>query len=174
MKKVIELLKSARGGLEEAQEFLSRETIKDMLIVVNGIIDEALAELKARPRRESVDRDRRVKCNWCESVFYEDYIRVDEDEEQCPVCGEKGYLMDIPEREEKPRWETPEQWEKRTGEPWPDSWAVYVRQADGSSPWIVKQYLDVKITKWLVPITIICATEAGTPSDDWRPEEENQ
>jgi hypothetical protein len=48
---------------------------------------------------------------------------------------------------------------------------VYVRQADGSSPWIVKQYLDVKITNWLVPITVICATEAGPPPDGWRPEE---
>jgi hypothetical protein len=68
------------------------------------------------------------------------------------------------------QWETPEQWEKRTEEPWPDNGAVYVRQADGSSPWIVKQYLDMKISNWLVPITIICATKAGPPPDEWRPE----
>jgi hypothetical protein len=47
MKKVIEKLEAAKGGLKEAQGFLSRETIKDMLIVVSGIIDEALAELQS-------------------------------------------------------------------------------------------------------------------------------
>ncbi|MDR2095173.1 MAG: hypothetical protein LBP76_06605 [Treponema sp.] len=69
-----------------------------------------------------------------------------------------------------PRWETPEQWKERTGEDWPDGNAVYVRQADGTSPWIVQQHLEVRVTKWLVPITIICATEAGKPPKNWKPE----
>jgi hypothetical protein len=69
------------------------------------------------------------------------------------------------------RWETPDQYKKRTGEEWPDNAAVYIRQVDGSSPWTVKQYLDVKVTNWLVPITIICATEAGPPPEDWKLEE---
>jgi rubrerythrin len=47
-------------------------------------------------RKEIKDEYRRVQCNWCSSVFYEDYIVKEEGEEDaCPVCGEKEYLMDI-------------------------------------------------------------------------------
>jgi hypothetical protein len=77
----------------------------------------------------------------------------------------------IAELKAPPRWETPEQYRERTGRDWLDHNAVYVRQADGSSPWIVKQHLEAKVTKWLVPITVICATEAGCPPDSWRPKE---
>jgi rubrerythrin len=92
MKKVIELLEDALDTMLHVTKL--PESYQEVVYV-----KEALEELKARPRRESVDGDRRVKCNWCESVFYEDYVRVDKDEEQCPVCGEKGYLMDMPEQE---------------------------------------------------------------------------
>ena len=39
----------------------------------------------------------KVRCNSCESLFHDEYIKVDEktDEECCPVCGENGYLMDL-------------------------------------------------------------------------------
>jgi hypothetical protein len=96
-----------------------------------------------------------------------EYItRKDDDDRICDVYAEIKRAIEVLEN---PCWETPEQWEKRTGEPWPDEAAVYIRAADGSSSWIVKQYLDVKIHNWLVPITIICATEAGRPPDNWKP-----
>lgn len=52
------------------------------------------------------DGIRWVRCNWCESEFWEDNIinRYSEDpeaEELCPVCGKGGYLMDIEAEEEE-------------------------------------------------------------------------
>jgi hypothetical protein len=72
-----------------------------------------------------------------------------------------------------PRWEAPEQWEKRTGKPWPDDWAVYVSTESG---WSVRLYKFTRCEFYrddkteFVPI-IICATEAGPPPDEWRPKE---
>jgi hypothetical protein len=128
MKKVIEKLESAKGGIEEAQEFLSRETIKDMLIVVNGIIEEAIAYLKSPPR-----------------------------------------------------WETTEQYEKRTGEKWPDNGAVFTRLKNKHDDWDVhfygrhKQSVDFieRMGGTVQPLYIVCATEAGLPPDDWKPEDES-
>ena len=48
-----------------------------------------------------------VRCNQCMSVFEEDWLAVNcttndvdiEDAEKCPVCGRKGYLMDVPSDE---------------------------------------------------------------------------
>jgi hypothetical protein len=82
---------------------------------------------------------------------------------------------------QSPRWYTPEQWEKHTGERWPERAAVY--------------YLSYRYSKWYVsdwgllqemrfdlgdttqhnakfaPLRAVCATEAGPPPDDWKPEE---
>lgn len=45
--------------------------------------------------------DKRVRCNWCESEFYEKYLRLEDVGnsviEHCPVCGESGYIMDLEE-----------------------------------------------------------------------------
>jgi hypothetical protein len=76
-----------------------------------------------------------------------------------------------------PRWETPEQWEKRTGEQWPDDWAVYALQEDLT--WAAMPYFVAKVrmnheSDYLFVIAIICATEAGPPPDGWRPEEDKQ
>lgn len=40
--------------------------------------------------------ERKVKCNYCSSVFYEDYIIAHEngEDEICPVCNHKGMLSD--------------------------------------------------------------------------------
>jgi hypothetical protein len=80
-----------------------------------------------------------------------------------------------------PRWETPEQYENRTGEEWPEKAAVYVRvYADKFPGFGVYTYADalrlVRMATAHTGITgkhqIACATEAGPPPDDWRPEEE--
>jgi hypothetical protein len=38
---------------------------------------------------------RKVQCNWCESIFYEEKITLDGETEHCPICKISGYLMDI-------------------------------------------------------------------------------
>jgi hypothetical protein len=124
------------------------------------------------------DKERRVRCNWCGSVFDERHIKAIDDIEYCPVCGETGYLMDMPEAENGPRWETPEQYEKRTGEPWPDDWAVYALYEDngGRLKWFAQSrgFTEKQIKRNKSDSRIkmmVCATEAGPPPDDWRPEE---
>jgi hypothetical protein len=76
-----------------------------------------------------------------------------------------------------PRWETPEQYEKRTGNKWPDSALVYAMYEanDGSRIWGYESYGYAQYKREKNrhnPIWIICATEAGQPPDDWKPEEE--
>jgi hypothetical protein len=74
-----------------------------------------------------------------------------------------------------PRWETPEQWEKRTGEPLPDDWAVYERYEtnDGERQWHCESYdyakHNIKKRK-KDPKFVVCATEFGPPPVDWKPE----
>jgi len=41
----------------------------------------------------------KVKCNWCESIFNEDYIIEKDHEEMCPCCKKVGYLADVKETE---------------------------------------------------------------------------
>jgi hypothetical protein len=77
--------------------------------------------------------------------------------------------------EQLANWETPEQWKKRTGKAWPEDWAVYVLVRD--------KYVREKIYRWKIfpyyatrafrgSNPIICATEAGMPPSNWKPEEE--
>jgi hypothetical protein len=71
----------------------------------------------------------------------------------------------IAELEGRPKWETPEQYRERTGEEWPDDWAVYVPAVEGGyvpEIYSLAQFAGAEI--------IVCATEAGPPPDDWRPE----
>jgi hypothetical protein len=87
---------------------------------------------------------------------------------------------------ETPRWYTPEQWEERTGEPWPENGAVYFW--NGCAGWAIMYYgrwkemiiklgeeggykrLPEKETQY----PAVCATEAGPPPDGWRPENKEQ
>jgi hypothetical protein len=79
----------------------------------------------------------------------------------------------------KPRWETPEQWEKRTGEAWPYNSAVYCRgQLDASEDWTGWMINSHRGAVWTYDTFhtfhdyhIVCATRPGPPPDDWRPEE---
>jgi hypothetical protein len=170
MKKVIELL-------EEAEEKLTKPCCNTFpqatdILIAACRVHEALAELKT-PSRRNGEEDRRVRCNWCMSVFDEEHIKAVDDEEYCPICGETGYLMDMPEEESKPRRETPEQYKKRTGEAWPDDWATYVRLIFAKHGWDPYRYVTAKSLQWMNPGTIIViATEYGPPPDGWKPEEE--
>jgi hypothetical protein len=75
-----------------------------------------------------------------------------------------------------PRWETTEQYEKRTGKAWPDDWAVYTlceNNINGNRWWFCESYhyASIRMCTGSRLVAIICATEAGPPPDEWRPEE---
>jgi hypothetical protein len=88
----------------------------------------------------------------------------------------------------RPRWETPEQYEKRTGRHWLENWAVYFNawfSNNGKSIYInniwhiTTQKEARNIAEMLkdskrmsFTIAIICATEAGPPPGGWWPGEE--
>jgi hypothetical protein len=159
------------------------EDALDVMLHVTGLpeyYDEvahvryALDKLKSS-RYGKHGEDRIVRCNWCESVFYEDHIHLKEDEEYCPVCGKTGYLMDMPEAENRPRWETPKQYKARTGKAWPEDWAVYTlykTELIYKKWWFCESYHCAKTTMLSGDrvLAIVCATEAGCPPDDWMPE----
>jgi hypothetical protein len=80
-----------------------------------------------------------------------------------------------------PRWETPEQYKARTGEPWPDGAAVRIINPDGEwelmEYWRAKQLkqdlarLDKDFGEEQEGMLIVCDRgEYGPPPDDWRPE----
>jgi hypothetical protein len=175
MKKVIELLEQAKKSLDGAASWMK---VLESVSGASKFINKALAELKAPPICKG-EGGRRVRCNWCESVFDEEHIRVIDDTEYCPVCEKTGYLMDLPEAESKPRWETPEQREKRTGEKYPDGalvWSVS-KYAIIEKPtkynrlhWWVGIYKEAKDNK-VVEIILCAYNHLGPPPDDWRPEE---
>jgi hypothetical protein len=81
-----------------------------------------------------------------------------------------------------PRYETPEQYKKRTGKEWPRNWAVYCGKKYETEDyriyeWDVHSYSDIlEIIKhthsYEVCDVIIVATELGCPPDGWTPEED--
>jgi hypothetical protein len=81
--------------------------------------------------------------------------------------------MDIPEATGNTRWESTEQYEKRTGEPWPDDWPVYCRNPINCA-WDPMRFADTKQRIGgrvrMLNKVVICATEAGPPPRDWVPE----
>jgi hypothetical protein len=97
---------------------------------------------------------------------------------------EVAYIKEaIAELKARPRWETPAQWEKRTGKAWPDNWAVYfLNFSDSDIWWDIAPYWEIKEIDGIQLIgdkkidfgkkEIVCATEAGPPPDAWKPEEE--
>jgi hypothetical protein len=86
---------------------------------------------------------------------------------------EVAYIKDaIAELRAPPRWYTPEQWEQRTGKPWPDNWAVYYRSYPDNE-WSLFSFkfakYQISIRGVITTASIICVTEAGPPPNDWRP-----
>jgi hypothetical protein len=85
-------------------------------------------------------------------------------------------LLEEAIEELKPRWETPEQYQKRTGKLWPDNGAVYTLYEDNDSDnrwWFCESYYyaSTGVCAGNRLVAIICATEAGPPPKDWEPEE---
>jgi hypothetical protein len=85
-----------------------------------------------------------------------------------------------------PRWETPEQWEKRTGNKYPEDAAVRIFYSpehgwDLMEYWRAKQLeqdlarldKDFDVDPKLIPIVCDCGVD-GPPPYGWKPEEETK
>jgi hypothetical protein len=101
----------------------------------------------------------------------EDVVRIEEGEpdyEDLAICEEAINSINaaIDELQSPPRFYTPEQWEKRTGEPWQYEWPVWYR-GENIGKWFIRSYGTVPYGKLCVVFT-----EAGPPPDGWRPDEE--
>jgi hypothetical protein len=108
----------------------------------------------------------------------------------CCNCGEEireasGYICGkclVEIQGFKSRWETPEQWEKRTGEAWPDDWYVWIRtpytaeeldvDVEYLYAWNAYPYGYVKKMGSVEGKTVVCLTTSAPPPDDWQPEGE--
>jgi hypothetical protein len=120
----------------------------------------ALTDSEAREKRHNP-----WYCKECRKLAHIDYgITFQENVvynvPYCPVCGS---LLVV----EKPERETPEEFESRTGRPWSDDSAVYIKV--GENDWRMVSYSEAKFAaecceKDKVPYRIYCAnSDAGRP-----------
>jgi hypothetical protein len=177
MKKVVELLEQAKKSLDGTASWMK---VLDSVSGALKFTNEALAELKTPrwiPYKNLTDAldymSEAVKA--VEEVTF----RSRDDERRIKAAltriecakGAIETLIPLPQ----PRWETPEQWEKRTGEAWPDKGPVYYR-CSRTDYWVVSSFEDARRDIVMSPLVltadIICAAEAGPPPSGWRPEEE--
>jgi hypothetical protein len=98
---------------------------------------------------------------------------LDEGVDNKPLKERIGLLAEaIAELKAPPRWETPEQWKKRMGEPWPDDWPVWCISDEEEPEWRGHSYRKAKKIDRVNDTLIICANFDGPlPPDGWRPEE---
>jgi len=107
------------------------------------------------------------------SAYGESYYDPDD---MCPICGntDPDYdLIPIPD------WETPEQYEKRTGKPYPDDGLVWWRHIVAAGPepvWLVARLSEAVKEAGIasgysnVAVQIVIADPPIPPPDDWKPE----
>jgi hypothetical protein len=109
-------------------------------------------------------------CKECRKLVYISYgylydLETDNDLEipYCPICHSYNVV-------EKPQYETPEEFNDRTGRPWKDDSAVYM-WVDGDE-WRMRTYRDAKFEAGCcrtdnVPYKIYCAnSDTGIPGKD--------
>jgi hypothetical protein len=117
----------------------------------------------------------------CGSIF-EPGLRADYEhiKVRCPFCHYEAVLVSFPD------WDTPEQYYTRTGKAWPNSGAVYLNawfSGSGKSVYVGNRWQIVSLEEARrietnlqtsqyahFTVAIICATEAGPPPENWRPE----
>jgi hypothetical protein len=85
-----------------------------------------------------------------------------------------NYINDAMALLKTPRWETPVQYEKRTGKPYPNEgpvWELFVYLPYlPVCEWMLKEYRYANIGRR----PVVCAYGSPEkPPDDWEPEEEN-
>jgi DNA-directed RNA polymerase subunit RPC12/RpoP len=102
---------------------------------------------------------KKYSCINCGSVFEPslkaefEHIKV-----RCPFCHYEAALVSIPE------FETPEQYQQRTGEPYHDEDSVF---GLCNGDW---HYLNYKYAKNCPAEIMVIAPTLRSPPDDWRPE----
>jgi len=112
----------------------------------------------------------RYYCKHCKSEITSD-VDWRRHKEDCPICRyDRDYVRSLVKI---PDYETPTQYEKRTGKKWPDNGAVWFKHRDGkpffdSGIWGVCRYVTSKETGDKV---IICAHTPEPPPDEWEPSE---
>jgi len=106
----------------------------------------------------------RYYCKNCETEFnFWPWVHVGR--EKCPVCV--GTMIRIPD------FETPEQYEKRTGKELSDHAVVWIKQKDIPQRRYTAFYWhkdDAKDISYIV----VCPNGPEPPPVDWRPEEEDE
>jgi len=88
---------------------------------------------------------------------------LSEDEHLCPFCR----VLDV--FEAVPDYETPEQYEKRTGKAYPEKGAVWIFVSFmGNAGWVLGEYNKSSVIVERSPAVVI-ADPPVPPPDDWRP-----
>lgn len=146
MKKAIELLDAAISHIGRNHDF-----------IVMDLIQQAVRELKTP--RKSIGKILEIADKTCIACTHWEKCRADLSFSFC--------------RHYEQEFITPIEYEKRTGEPWPDNWAVYARAQYTTgeySTWGVCNYADAAFTMYTTQI--VCAnSNSGKPPDGWMPEE---
>jgi hypothetical protein len=87
---------------------------------------------------------------------------------KCPFCTYFCYIQKLPD------YETPAQYEKRTGKKWNGDGAVWCR-VSSKGAWFIESYNDAVENMFAHDFPekqIVCAQSSEPPPDDWKPEEE--
>jgi len=111
----------------------------------------------------------RFYCKSCKTEFnFKDSTMWEDD--NCPCCGndDPSYeLIPIPD------YETPEQYEKRTGKKWPENALVWYRYKDQQDfeewIWVLSRKLVADARNSREKLYILCAQSPEPPPNDWRP-----
>jgi hypothetical protein len=105
-------------------------------------------------------------CEKCQSVFEPGVLKMIDGAYNCPMC--KKAMKRIP------YYETPQQYEKRAGKPYPDNGAIYYLQeyeahglgySETRFHWEISEFRKIKFTT-----SIVIAVPPVPPPDYWRPE----
>jgi len=102
----------------------------------------------------------RVYCKSCDTEINSGTILAINDDGDCEICRATGTAELLPD------YETPEQYEKRTGKLYPDEGRVWVKDRLGERWWIDFKddaYGDERRF-------IVCVNGPLPPPDGWRPE----
>jgi hypothetical protein len=107
----------------------------------------------------------KYQCKNCGSVSYPglkaEYQSISV---RCSFCHYESPLAPISD------FETPEQREQRTGEPWPENGAVYGKYHFDDQEFGEFELMEHNAAKRDGYDVIVCATEAGRPPDSWEPD----
>jgi len=98
----------------------------------------------------------RYFCEYCKTEIRTIYTQT-----KCPYCGATLEII--------PDYETPEQYEKRTGKAYPDDGLV-LRPNGFSGKWDVYSFGAMKHYYRECGVPIVIADPPVPPPDDWRPE----